>query len=62
MLLFARYVEMEEIHGELSPSKEAGRGGLDFLPVVLVLASQVVLVVKNPSANVGDLKRCRFYP
>ena len=25
-------------------------------------ASQVVLVVKNPSANVGEKKRCRFYP
>ena len=25
-------------------------------------ASQVVLVVKNPPANIGNVKRCGFYP
>ena len=31
---------------------------LDLLP----WASQVALVVKNPSANAGDVKRCGFDP
>ena len=32
---------------------------LDFISIV---ASQVVLVVKNQPANAGDVKRCRFDP
>ena len=61
-LLLARRVEMEEIHGELSPSKEVGRSRLGFLPAHSCSGFQVVLVVKNPPANVGDLKRCSFNP
>ena len=32
------------------------------ISVSLFWASQVVLEVKNPSANAGDLKRCEFDP
>ena len=33
MLLLITCVEMEEIHGELSPSEEVGKSGLDLLLV-----------------------------
>ena len=32
------------------------------LNIYVLGASQVVLVVKNSSANAGRLKRCRFFP
>ena len=42
--------------GSYFPAQELNMGSLDEG------ASQVALVVKNPSANAGDIKRCGFDP
>ena len=42
--------------GSYFPAQELNMGSLDEG------ASQVALVVKNPSANAGDIKRCGFNP
>ena len=60
MLQLARCVEMEEIHGELSPSKEVGRSGLDFLPVHSCSGLPGGASGKEPICQCWRLKEMQF--